>query len=124
MSAKQVSCVIIEEVGTNLRDAVENIMTTLAPRTFTGAKVLIKPNMVGPSVPELGHTTHPELVREVVRSCLDRNGKVSVGDNPGGINRSSRNVARITGILEASKDVLPPCRTESWKRPAKRPDFN
>ncbi len=103
MSEKQVSRVMIEKVGYDLRPSVEYIMTTLAPRTFAGAKVLIKPNMVGPSVPELGHTTHPELVREVVRSCLDRNGKVWVGDNPGGLNRSSRNVAKITGILDASE---------------------
>ncbi len=108
MPEKQVSRVIIEKVGNDLRDAVEHIMMTLAPRTFAGARVLIKPNMVGPSVPELGHTTHPELVREVVRSCLDRNGKVWVGDNPGGINRSSRNVAKMTGILDASEGCFTP----------------
>src|SRR4030042_5097131 len=108
MSEKQVSRVVIEKVGINLRDAVEKIMVILAPRTFAGAKVLIKPNMVGPSIPELGHTTHPELVRAVVRSCLDRNGKVWVGDNPGGINRSSRNVAKITGILDASEGCFHP----------------
>jgi uncharacterized protein (DUF362 family)/NAD-dependent dihydropyrimidine dehydrogenase PreA subunit len=100
---KQRSRILIEKIGSDLRGAVEHIMATLAPRTFAGARVLIKPNMVGPSAPELGHTTHPELVRAVVRSCLDRNGKVWVGDNPGGINRSSRNVAEITGILDASE---------------------
>ncbi len=103
MSEKKPSRVMIEKVGNDLREAVERIMVTLAPRTFAGARVLIKPNMVGPSVPELGHTTHPELVRAVVRSCLDRNGKVWVGDNPGGINRSSRHVAEVTGILDASE---------------------
>jgi len=108
MSENKVSRVAIEKVGNDLRESVENIMMTFAPRTFTGAKVLIKPNMVGPSVPELGHTTHPELVRAVVRSCLDRNGKVWVGDNPGGINRSSRNVAKITGILDASEGCFHP----------------
>ncbi len=103
MPEKPVARVIIENAVGDLREAVEYIMTTLAPRTFAGARVLIKPNMVGPSVPELGHTTHPELVRQVVRSCLNRNARVWVGDNPGGINRSSRNVARITGILDASE---------------------
>jgi uncharacterized protein (DUF362 family)/NAD-dependent dihydropyrimidine dehydrogenase PreA subunit len=108
MSEKRISRVVIEKTDSDLRGAVERIMDTLAPRTFAGTTVLIKPNMVGPSVPELGHTTHPELVREVVRACLDRNAKVSVGDNPGGINRSSRNVARITGILEASEGCFVP----------------
>jgi len=95
--------VIIEPAGDDLRQNVERIMTALAPKTFAGATVLVKPNMVGPSAPELGHTTHPELVQAVVRACLDRGGKVMVGDNPGGINRNSRNVALITGILDASE---------------------
>ena len=103
MTDKQKSDVIIEPAGDNLREQVEIIMTALAPKTFAGAKVLVKPNMVGPSVPELGHTTNPELLRAVVGACLDRNGKVIVGDNPGGMNRSSHNVADITGILGASE---------------------
>lgn len=95
--------VIIEPVDTDLQQRVDTIMTALAPGTFAGATVLIKPNMVGPSDPKLGHTTHPELIRAVVRACLDRNARVMVGDNPGGINRNSRNVAAITGILDASE---------------------
>lgn len=101
--SRETSQVIIEPVDTDLRHKVEVIMTALAPKTFAGARVLVKPNMVGPSVPELGHTTHPELLRAVVRACLDRNAKVVVGDNPGGMNRSSRHVAAITGILDASE---------------------
>jgi uncharacterized protein (DUF362 family)/Pyruvate/2-oxoacid:ferredoxin oxidoreductase delta subunit len=108
MSENHASSVMIESVGDDLRNAVEKIMTTFGPRTFAGSKVLIKPNMVGPSAPELGHTTHPELVKAVVRACLDRNGEVWVGDNPGGINRSSRNVAEITGILDASEGCFTP----------------
>ena len=108
MSDGNTSKVIIENVGKDLRNTIEGIMETLAPKSFAGASVLIKPNMVGPSAPELGHTTHPELVRAVVLSCLDRNGKVWVGDNPGGINRSSRNVAKITGILDASNGCFTP----------------
>jgi uncharacterized protein (DUF362 family)/NAD-dependent dihydropyrimidine dehydrogenase PreA subunit len=103
MSKSKNSRVIIESVRGDLRETVERLMAALAPRTFAGATVLIKPNMVGPSAPELGHTTHPELIRAVVLSCLDRNGRVRVGDNPGGINRSSRNVAQATGILDASE---------------------
>lgn len=108
MSRSQNSLVIIKPINGDLRQTVEDIMTALAPGTFGGAKVLIKPNIVGPSNPELGHTTHPELVRAVVLACLDRNGKVWVGDNPGGMNRSSRNVAKATGILDASEGCFAP----------------
>jgi uncharacterized protein (DUF362 family)/NAD-dependent dihydropyrimidine dehydrogenase PreA subunit len=108
MPVQPASRVVIEKIDGNLKRAVDQVMAALAPPNFAGARVLIKPNMVGPSVPELGHTTHPELVREVVRSCLDRNGKVWVGDNPGGFNRSSRNVAKITGLLAASEGCFIP----------------
>jgi uncharacterized protein (DUF362 family)/NAD-dependent dihydropyrimidine dehydrogenase PreA subunit len=100
--------VIIRPVGADLQQTVDDMMAGLVPNTFGGATVLIKPNMVGPSAPELGHTTNPELVRAVVRSCLDRNARVMVGDNPGGMNRNSRNVAQKTGILDASEGCFTP----------------
>ncbi|MBW1846154.1 MAG: DUF362 domain-containing protein [Deltaproteobacteria bacterium] len=108
MSGDKKPHVIIENSGVDLREPVERIMSSLAPDSFSGANVLIKPNMVGPSEPGLGHTTHPDLVRAVVRACLDRNASVIVGDNPGGISRSSRNVANATGILDASEDCFHP----------------
>jgi len=108
MSSNTASKVIIETTDTDLRQKVEEIMDVLAPKTFDGATVLIKPNMVGPSVPELGHTTHPELVQAVVRACLDRRAKVIVGDNPGGISRNASNVASVTGILDASEGCFNP----------------
>jgi len=108
MTVSPTSLVIIEPAGPDLRQKVEGIMEALAPKTFAGATVLVKPNMVGPSAPELGHTTHPELVQAVVRACLDRNAKVVVGDNPGGINRNASNVAATTGILGASEGCFTP----------------
>jgi uncharacterized protein (DUF362 family) len=102
------SKVHVQTAAKELRETVEDIMTDLNHRSFNGQTILIKPNMVGPSTPELGHTTHPDLVRAVVLSCLDRGAKVIVGDNPGGMNRNSRNVAHITGILEASEGCFRP----------------
>ncbi len=78
-------------------------MTALAPRSFNGALILVKPNMVGPSDPALGHTTKPVVVSAVVRACLDRGARVIVGDNPGGLRHSSRTVAAATGILDAAE---------------------
>ena len=96
------STVIIENLNGQMRECVESIFSRLAPSTFAGMSVLIKPNMVGPSTPDLGHTTHPDLVQAVVQACLDRGAKVSVGDNPGGMKSSSAKVANITGILDAA----------------------
>jgi uncharacterized protein (DUF362 family)/NAD-dependent dihydropyrimidine dehydrogenase PreA subunit len=103
MSESSKSLVIIESTDPGIAPAVDRIMDALAPDDFSGKKVLLKPNMVGPSTPDLGHTTHPELVRAVVRACKKRNAEVLVGDNPGGISSNSRNVAEVTGILEASE---------------------
>lgn len=103
MSADTKSLVIIEPTTSGIGEAADRIMDALAPDDFSGAKVLLKPNMVGPSVPELGHTTHPELIRALVRACKKRNAEVIVGDNPGGISSNSRTVAQVTGVLEASE---------------------
>ena len=66
MPSKSTFQVIIEPTESDIAGAIDRIMEALAPSDFAGAKVLLKPNMVGPSVPELGHTTHPELVRAMV----------------------------------------------------------
>ena len=102
MRENKASRVLVRKASQDLRNTVEEIITTFSGNTFAGATVLIKPNMVGPSSPDLGHTTHPELVQAVVQACLDRNAKVWVGDNPGGMQSNSRNVAQKTGILEAA----------------------
>ena len=107
MSPISKSRVFIEPTA-DLRQTVEGLVDALAPGNLSSTKVLIKPNMVGPSEPELGHTTTPELVRAAVLACLDRGAKVMVGDNPGGMNRNSRHVAEITGILDASEGCYTP----------------
>jgi uncharacterized protein (DUF362 family) len=43
-----------------------------------GDRVLIKPNMVGGLPPEIGETTHPEVVRIVVKLALDAGAKEAV----------------------------------------------
>lgn len=90
--------VIVEGARQDLETNVSHILDKLAPARFNGMQVLVKPNMLGPSLPELGHSTHPEVVRAIVRTCLGRGAKVIVRDNnPGGIDRSSRSPGR--GLL-------------------------
>ena len=68
-----------------------------------GKKVWIKPNMLGLFTPEQHATTHPSLVRELVKLFSAAGAEVMVGDNPGvggyGLNEK---VARRTGILAAA----------------------
>jgi uncharacterized protein (DUF362 family)/NAD-dependent dihydropyrimidine dehydrogenase PreA subunit len=46
-------------------------------------KVLVKPNMLAGKSPDRAVTTHPEIVRQVVRIIQAAGGLVSVGDSPG-----------------------------------------
>jgi len=75
-----------------------------------GDRVLVKPNVGFAIPPELGATSHPELVGEVVRLCLAQGAaEVVVTDNP--VN-DAESCFRLTGIEEAvlaagGKVILP-----------------
>ncbi len=68
-----------------------------------GQKVLIKPNMLSGKSPKRAVTTHPQIVRAVIRLAMASGGRVSVGDSPG--IGSPTLVARKTGILEVIKET-------------------
>jgi len=68
-----------------------------------GDKVLIKPNLLAGKSPEKAVTTHPEIVRAVIRLVQNAGGKVSVGDSPG--IGSAENVARKSGILAVAEET-------------------
>jgi uncharacterized protein (DUF362 family)/Pyruvate/2-oxoacid:ferredoxin oxidoreductase delta subunit len=62
-----------------------------------GDKVLIKPNMLKASPPDAAVTTHPEVVRAVIRMVIEAGGVPMVGDSPGF--GEMTDVARRSGIL-------------------------
>ena len=87
----------------SMDSAVERIFED-QPVDFSGKTVLVKPNMAAPCRVEKAVTTHPSLIRAVVKALKRRNARrVMVGDNPGatayGINEKC---ARKTGILDAA----------------------
>lgn len=47
-----------------------------------GQTVFIKPNLLTDRAPEQAVTTHPEVVRQLVRLVRDCGGRPSVGDSP------------------------------------------
>ncbi len=63
-----------------------------------GQRVLLKPNLLSGKAPERAVTTHPELVRAVIRAVQQAGGVVSVGDSPGV--GTPLAVARRCGLLE------------------------
>ena len=83
---------------------VDKALTTLLEplggmRSFIkpGQKVLIKPNMLAGKTPEKAVTTHPEIVRAVIKQAQAAGGIVSLGDSPG--IGSPESVARKCGIM-------------------------
>jgi uncharacterized protein (DUF362 family)/Pyruvate/2-oxoacid:ferredoxin oxidoreductase delta subunit len=62
-----------------------------------GEQVLIKPNLLKASPPAAAVTTHPEVVRAVIRLVREAGGSVLVGDSPG--IGDLRKVAERSGIL-------------------------
>lgn len=82
---------------------VERILEEF-PLPWEGRLVLVKPNILGPFPPEKGVTTHPQLVRTVVRQLARRGAKVLVGDNPGvGGYGANQKAAEVSGIASASE---------------------
>ncbi len=63
-----------------------------------GDRVLIKPNLLKASPPAAAVTTHPEIVRAVIRLVKDAGGEPQVGDSPGF--GELRRVCEKTGVLE------------------------
>jgi uncharacterized protein (DUF362 family)/Pyruvate/2-oxoacid:ferredoxin oxidoreductase delta subunit len=67
-----------------------------------GARVLIKPNMLAGKAPEKAVTTHPEVVRAVIRLVNTAGGIPAVGDS--NALGSFRRVAEVTGIAAVAAE--------------------
>ncbi len=73
---------------------------------LTGKRVLLKPNLLTDRTPDQAVTTHPELVRHVIRRFKAAGALVTVGDSPANT-ANLREVWRATGMAAvcAEEDV-------------------
>ena len=83
-------------------DEAVNILGGWDKYVQKGDKILIKPNMLLAAEPDKAVTTHPEVVRAVVRALKARGAFVGVGDSPGIAN--VKTTAQRTGILEVCEE--------------------
>ncbi len=67
-----------------------------------GQRVLIKPNMLAGRHPDRAVTTHPEVLRAVIRMVQAAGGIASVGDSPG--MGTAAKVARQSGLMEVIEE--------------------
>ncbi len=63
-------------------DRLSGMAGLFRPEEVCGRNVLVKPNLLTDRLPEQAVTTHPELVRQVVRRLKAAGAEVSVGDSP------------------------------------------
>ncbi len=83
-------------------DALLAPLGGMAAFVHPGQKVLLKPNMLAGKAPEKAVTTHPEILRAVIRAARAAGGIVSVGDSPGV--GSPEQVARRCGLLSVIEE--------------------
>lgn len=71
-----------------------------------GMKIVIKVNLVAPMKPDSAGTTHPALLRELVKRLCDKGAEVIVGDSPGGIYTGAflNKIYSTTGMTDILKD--------------------
>ncbi len=69
----------------------------------SGARVLIKPNLLAAASPEEAVTTHPALVKALVVAAQEAGAKVYLGDSP--IRGSLEEVARTAGMEELLRET-------------------
>jgi uncharacterized protein (DUF362 family)/NAD-dependent dihydropyrimidine dehydrogenase PreA subunit len=92
----------IDSDYSSMEQTVERILETF-PFPWKDRRVLIKPNILAPSPPEKGVTTHPALVRSLVKSLRKRGAVCFVGDNPGLSGyAANEHCAEVSGIREAA----------------------
>jgi uncharacterized protein (DUF362 family)/Pyruvate/2-oxoacid:ferredoxin oxidoreductase delta subunit len=89
----------VEQALARLMHELGGMSTFVQP----GQRVLIKPNMLAGKAPDKAVTTHPEVVRAVIRMAQAAGGIVSVGDSPG--IGSPMEVARHCGIMAVIEDT-------------------
>ncbi|ABA87879.1 DUF362 iron-sulfur cluster-binding domain protein [Syntrophotalea carbinolica DSM 2380] len=102
--------VALAAAGDYQRDTVEQALARVMAElggmnafVRPGQKVLIKPNMLAGKSHDKAVTTHPEVVRAVIRMVQEAGGSVSVGDSPGV--GTPAEVARRCGIMQVIEET-------------------
>lgn len=83
-----------EEAVKEAIDLLGGISSFIKPQE----RILIKPNLLSPKEPEKAVTTHPEIVRAVIKLVKEAGAIPVVGDSPGGAIRDIKNLWNKTGM--------------------------
>jgi len=92
-----------EEVHSSVAGAIE-LLGGMGEFVAKGEKVLIKPNLISARLPEEGVTTHPEVVRAVIKLVKEYTSDISLGDSPGGIGKNTDEVYERSGMKRVAME--------------------
>ena len=102
MSIYTVSIVRGDDVERQVREAV-NLLGGMERFVKPGDRVLVKPNMTGPSSYEKGVTTNPAVVVALARMAFEAGaGAVDIGDGTGSVHIGSLKVLELCGMAEVA----------------------
>lgn len=98
--SREVAFARCDDYGTSLPEALDRLWSLTGWREAADLrerKVLLKPNLLTDRLPEQAVTTHPEVVRHVIRRFKAAGARVSVGDSPASA-ANLRQVWQASGI--------------------------
>lgn len=88
--------------------AVERLFCQLpAAQAIGGKRVLLKPNLLAKHTPERAVTTHPAMVRAVIRAVRRRGAaSITVADSPGGVYNPGilRSIYKVSGLTDVCRE--------------------
>ncbi|MEW6556498.1 MAG: DUF362 domain-containing protein [Elusimicrobiota bacterium] len=119
-----VKCDSYNDVGPAIIESLKLLGGT--EKFFTkGQKVLIKPNILSAKAPEKSVTTHPEIVRAIIRIVRRVGAIPSVGESPGGVIGGAERFWEKSGIkkicIEENCEMLYFERTGTVRVQSKNP---
>lgn len=106
-----------------LKEALSNIFQPFGgfqAIIHRGDQVLVKPNLLKPSLPNTAVTTHPALIQALLEICLDMGAKPFVGDSPGFF--SLKRVSEVTGLKKIADKLG--IKVHEFKNPVSIPSIH
>jgi uncharacterized protein (DUF362 family)/Pyruvate/2-oxoacid:ferredoxin oxidoreductase delta subunit len=90
-----IKCDDYDKAGNAVREAIR-LLGCISAFVNPSEKILVKPNLLGPKDPSKAVTTHPEIVRAVIKLVKEAGALPVVGDSPGGVIRNIKNLWKTT----------------------------
>ncbi|MEW5766904.1 MAG: DUF362 domain-containing protein [bacterium] len=92
------------EVEKAVREGIERL-GGLTQFVKPGQKVLLKPNLLSPTPPDKAVTTHPAVVKAMIKLVKEAGGIPLVGDSPGTPFTSTEKLLQVTGVGQAALEA-------------------